>query len=86
MADDIITYETLYEILRREKYNQELQTLDKEFFKNTTTYLNEKESILESQKQKSSIFSATEINKTKKQIENIKKYRKFKRRMTLNLS
>ena len=28
---EIITYENLYEILRKEKYSQEIQKLDKEF-------------------------------------------------------
>ncbi|HLC56283.1 MAG TPA: hypothetical protein VJJ23_03550 [Candidatus Nanoarchaeia archaeon] len=70
----IITYDTLYEILRREKTRQELQDLNKTFFKDVTKYIEEKSSILNSQEQKSdSVFAKIEIEKTKKQIENIKK-------------
>ena len=73
MADNIITYETLYDILRKEKYNQELQKLDNDFFERVLKYLNEKKTILESQQQKTSIFASTEIQKTRKQLENINK-------------
>ncbi len=68
---DIITYETLYELLRKEKYNQNLQELDKDFFKNIITYLEEKERLI-SQSPKDSAFSR-EITTTKKQVENAKK-------------
>lgn len=71
--DVIITYETLYEILRREKYRAELQYLENDFFQKVTRYLGEKESILESQQKKTSIFASVEIQKTQKQIENIKR-------------
>ena len=50
MAKVIITYDTLYEILRREKFRNELQLLDVEFFDNVLSYLNEKSVILDSQK------------------------------------
>ena len=51
----IITYDTLYEILRREKTRQELQDLNKTFFKDVTKYIEEKSSILNSQEQKTSL-------------------------------
>ncbi|MCX6711920.1 MAG: hypothetical protein NT139_02700 [Candidatus Woesearchaeota archaeon] len=73
MPDVIITYETLYEILRREKYKTELQPLDKDFFKNVLNYLREKQEILDSQKNKESFFNFTEIQKTQTQLDNIKK-------------
>ena len=69
----IITYEILYEILRREKTRAELQPLDKNFFQDVVKYLSEKQSILESQMGKSSIFSSSETQKTQKQIENVKR-------------
>jgi len=69
----IITYETLYELMRREKFRPELQKLNKEFFNDFIKYLNEKKIILESQKKKKSIFTSTETQKTQKQIENVKK-------------
>lgn len=72
MAQEIITYETLYEILRKERTRQELQELEPNFFEKIVKYLKEKEAILESQKQKSSLFQE-ETKKTEKQIENIKK-------------
>jgi DNA replication initiation complex subunit (GINS family) len=71
--DVIITYETLYEIMRREKFRPELQVLNKEFFEDLVKYFNEKKSILESQQKKKSIFTPSETQKTQKQIENIKK-------------
>ena len=73
MADEIITYEILYDLLRREKSNQELQVIEKNFFEKVIKYLSEKESILQSQQQKSSRFASTEIQKTTKQLENINK-------------
>ena len=71
--DVIITYETLYEILRREKARPDLQKLDETFFKDVLSYISEKKSILDSQLKKDSIFGTSEIDKTKKQIENINK-------------
>ncbi|MBI2667820.1 DNA replication complex GINS family protein [Candidatus Woesearchaeota archaeon] len=73
MAEEIMTFEALYDILRREKYNQELQTLDKNFFEKVVKYLNEKKLILDSQQQKTSIFASTEIDKTKRQLESVNK-------------
>lgn len=69
----VITYETLYEILRREKIRAELQPLDKDFLKDTVKYLGEKQSIFDSQTKKVSIFSSSETQKTQKQIENVKR-------------
>lgn len=68
---DIITYDTLYEILTTEKSRKELQKLDKDFFQRITNYLEEKNKIFESQKN-TAIFT-TEAQKTEKQINNIKK-------------
>lgn len=73
MVKNIITYEVLYEILRREKYNQELQKLDSTFFNDVINYIKEKNAILESQKEKENVFSKLETGKTEKQIQNIKK-------------
>lgn len=68
---NIITYETIYEILRKEKYNPEIQKLSKTFFQDIINYLKEKESLLKSQQKKGTFPRETEKNK--KQIENIKK-------------
>src|SRR3989338_8353122 len=71
MAEVIITYETLYEILRREKYRIELQKLDESFYKDVVKYLEEKRTILDSQTKKESIFASTEVEKTQTQIKNV---------------
>lgn len=70
--EELITYETLFEILQKEKSRKELQKLDPNFNKNFTKYLEEKTSILESQKSKDSIF-LNEVQKTERQVENIKR-------------
>ena len=70
MADVVITYETLYEILRREKFREELQKLNETFFQDIVNYIKDKKSILESQQNKVSIFTSVETSKTKRQIEN----------------
>ncbi len=71
MPDVIITYETLYELLRKEKIRTELQNLDPEFFKHVVTYLNDKEAILQSQSKKDNIFASSELEKTKTQLRNV---------------
>ena len=64
MAEEIITYEILYDILRRERSRQELQKLDINFFNDINKYIKEKKAILEDIKSKSSIFYKKEIEKT----------------------
>lgn len=71
--DVIITYESLYELLRREKYRPELQKLDSDFYKNAMNYLKEKQAILDSQETRESIFAANGVEKTKTQLRNIQK-------------
>lgn len=70
MVDISITYESLYDILRKEKYKPELQKISTNFFKHTIEYINTKKSILDNQK--GSIFSA-ELQKTQTQLNNIKR-------------
>lgn len=72
MAKVIITYDTLYEILRREKFRNELQLLEGDFFDNVLCYMNEKSVILDSQKNRDSIFSS-EYKKTERTIQNTNK-------------
>jgi len=72
MAEDgLITYESLYEILRLERYKKELQHMDKDFFDKVSRYLSEKRAILEDYEKKDSVFADKSIFKTKKQLENI---------------
>lgn len=70
--DSTITYDILYELLRKEKYSTELQKIDQNFFKDVIRYLDEKESIIENQKSKESIFSS-EVQKTQIQLNNARK-------------
>ena len=72
MPDFIITYETLYELLRREKYKKELQELNKTFFNDTIKYLNEKQAMLDESQKKESVFATSEISKIKKQLQNVR--------------
>ena len=73
MEKTVITYELLYDALRMEKQRVELQKLDPEFYINITRYIEEKKDILQSQENKDSVFTNTEVQKTRKQIENIQK-------------
>lgn len=66
-----ITYETLFELLRREKERNELQKLDDSFFANVLRYLKDKQTIIT--KQQTDLFSVEEKRKTQEQLENIKK-------------
>ncbi len=73
MSDIKITYESLYEILRKEKNSEELQKLSPNFFDEVIEYMNTKKEILKSQESKDSIFTQSEALKTRKQIEQIQK-------------
>lgn len=68
----VITYETLYELLRREKYRAELQQLDKTFFSDVSNYLSGKKKLLDAQQARPTPFSL-ELQKTQKQYENVQK-------------
>ena len=43
---ETITYETLYDLLRKEKNNAELQNIDPLFYDNLVKYIKEKKDIL----------------------------------------
>lgn len=73
MTDKIITYETVYETLRKEKFKNDLQQLEETFFNDVVRYLEERKKTLLSSESKDSIFASENIIKTKKQIENIQK-------------
>lgn len=73
MIEGIITYEILYDILRKERTRQELQKLDINFFNDIKKYINEKTFILNDLKTKASIFAQKEIEKTERELINIKK-------------
>ena len=67
-----ITYETLFDLLRREKSRAELQKLDNSFFEDVNSYIKEKHAILKDQQMKIGMSAIAEKEKTEKQIENIK--------------
>lgn len=72
----VLTYETLYEFMRREKSRAELQQLDPTFFRDVLTYLNEKQQSYDDNLVKNDIFSQSERDKLHIQLANIKKLMK----------
>ena len=62
----MITYNDLYDVLRKERYSEQLQPIPKNFFKEVSAYLKDKKEIAN---KKNDDFSET-ILKTKKQFEN----------------
>ena len=65
-----ITYETLFEILKREKETTDLQKLDYNFLNDFADYLNEKRKLLEKE---DALFSYEEKKKLEKQIDNARR-------------
>jgi len=64
-----ITYETLFELLRREKNREELQTLSETFFEDVVKYLSDKKEMTNSKSE----FFGDDKEKIHLQIQNIKK-------------
>lgn len=62
----MITYNDIYEALRKERYSEQLQNLGKKFVQEVAAYLNEKKAISE----KSGDMFSDAVSKTKKQFEN----------------
>lgn len=60
----MITYSELHELLTKEKYNEQLQPLSKEFYKELSEYFQDKKKITEKESEE---FSEV-ISKTKKQL------------------
>ena len=72
MAQEVvITYETLFEFLQREKERVDLQKLEPGFFSDTIGYIKDKKRILEAKSD--SGFAKEEKRKTERQLENIYK-------------
>lgn len=71
MAQEVvITYETLFELLQREKERNDLQKLEPTFFSDVIGYIKDKKKILEA---KDTTFAQEERRKTERQLENIYK-------------
>ena len=68
-----ITFETLYDLLRREKGKEELQQLEETFFKEVVQYLQEKNRLLESKSGDDDLFSVGEKDKLEAELRNIKR-------------
>ena len=69
----VFTYETLYELLRREKDKEELQELDENFYKEALAYLKEKQELYDETLKKDDLFSVNERDALHTQINNIRK-------------
>jgi len=90
--DVVITYETLYEMLRIEKNREDLQKLDTNFFNNVRVYMREKRTNFESTESQSLIFEPDDKERVRLELENTKKilknlYDKRERKiMTISLN
>ena len=62
----MITYNDIYEALRKERYSEQLQPLMKGFIKEVSEYLKDRESAIGNE---GDMFSS-EVQKAKKQLEN----------------
>ena len=67
----IITHESIYDLLSKEKTRIEIQSINPEFFKQLESYIEEKEFILKSQKEKNTF--PDEVKKTERQLLNIRR-------------
>tara|TARA_Y100000310_G_C20685741_1_gene818838 strand:+ start:2703 stop:3506 length:804 start_codon:yes stop_codon:yes gene_type:complete len=68
-----ITLETLYDVLRNEKKNEELQELEKTFFLDVVSYMREKKVLLESRKDEDELFATSERKKLDYEMRSIKR-------------
>ena len=68
----MLTFETPFELLRKEKINPELQKVEDEFYNLTSQYLEEKHAVLKTEQSSDSIFSS-DSKRTMLQLENAKK-------------
>jgi len=71
--DIVITYDTLYELLRNEKNKEELQQLNHSFFKDVVHYINDKQNNFNKPTEQQGLFEADEREKKIIQINNIKR-------------
>lgn len=85
--EGMITYQEIYDHLRKEKYNESLQELPENFLQELASYIEDKKQILS--KQDTSLFSDT-LKVTRKQLDNaislIKEIFSIRNKKVLNLS
>ena len=67
----VITYETLFEMLRIEKSRPELQKISKSFFEDVLGYIQDKIAILNKETSQKSLFASSEKENVRKELENI---------------
>lgn len=83
----MITYQEIYDHLRKEKYNESLQEIPDNFLQELATYIEDRKQVLT--KQDSNLFSDT-LKVTRKQLENsislIKEIFSIRHKKVLNLS
>jgi len=72
-AEISINYETLYEMLRKEKGREELQEIHPSFYTNLVSYLNDKIGLVDSNRNKHDLFSTAETSDIQTQIMNIRR-------------
>lgn len=68
-----ITYQTLFELFRRECNREELQPLEPDFFRNVVSYIKEKKESIIQQRQKEDLFAEEEGKKAEVEFESIRK-------------
>lgn len=74
MGDEInITFETLYDLLRREKGKEELQQLEGSFFSDVVAYLQEKKGLVDRKTDDDDLFSVGEKDKLEAELRNIQR-------------
>jgi DNA replication initiation complex subunit (GINS family) len=66
----MITYNDLYEALRKERYSEQLQPLMKDFVKEVSGYIKEKENVISIGSSSGNGLFSDETMKSKKQLEN----------------
>ena len=74
MGEEIkITFETLYDLLMREKQREELSKLDESFFRDVIDYLKQKLAVLEKIGKDNDLFAIGEKDKIEAELKSIRK-------------
>ncbi len=83
----MITYQEIYDVLRKEKYNEALQELPKNFFSELSQYISEKKDMIK--RETKGVFQET-LQGTRKQLDNtlslIREIIMIREKKILNLS
>ena len=73
MGEVNITYELLFDLLRRERSRDDLQPLDPSFYDDVLAYLWEKKSFLDQSASSDGVFSSSDFEAARIQFQNIKR-------------